>query len=107
MPGETDLAPQHHSPPECRASRHPDLPRDQTLRPNAAAVRHHDQVVDLRAAADDGRPERGAIDGRVGTDLDLVLEDDRADVRDAPDAIREREIATAVAADHRARVSPD
>src|SRR5216110_3474879 len=65
---------------ERAAPREPHLRRQQALGADAAAVGHHDQVVDLGPAPDHGRAQRRAVDGRVGADLDLVLEHDGADL---------------------------
>src|SRR5207244_4801081 len=74
---------------------------------DAAAVGHHDQVVDLGPAPDHGRAQRRAVDGGIGADLDLVLEHDGADLGDLADAVGEREVAEPVAPDYRAGVQHD
>src|SRR5690349_19284218 len=104
---EADLPAHHDARAERRAAGHADLGGDEAARTDTAAVRDLDEVVDLRPAADDGRPERGAVDGGVRADLDVVLEDDGADLRDLPVAVREREIPEAVAADDRAGMDDD
>ena len=61
------------------------------------------EVVDLRAGLDARLPHRRPVDRGVGADLDVVFDDDAADLRDllvrAVGVAREAE---AVAADHRA-----
>ena len=58
-----------------------------------------DQIVDLGALADHGIAGRAAIDRRVGADLDVVLDDDAARLRDFLMALRTWQIAEAVLAD--------
>ena len=50
---------------------------------DADAVRHLHQVVDLRARLDPRFADGRAIDGRVGANLDVVLDDDRRDLRES------------------------
>ena len=40
-----------------------------------------DEIVDLRPLADDGIAVAAAVDGRVGADLDIVLDDHPPDLR--------------------------
>ena len=53
-----------------------------------AVVPDLDQVVDLGAAADAGDIQRRTIDGRVGSNLDVVLDDNAPDLPDLPVAKR-------------------
>ena len=41
-----------------------------------------DEVIDFCAAADAGFVERAAVDGRVGSDLDVVFDDEASDLRE-------------------------
>jgi len=50
-------------------------------------VRDVHEVVELRPAADARRAESPAIDGAVRADLDVVLDDDGADLRDLGPAL--------------------
>ena len=65
------------------------------------------QIVDLGALADDGIPGGAAVDGRIGADLHIVLNDDAAGLRDFLMALRGRQIAETVLADARARMDDD
>jgi len=49
--------------------------------PNDDVVRNMHEVVDLRALADDRGPKGSAIDGRVGADLHIVVDDHVADLQ--------------------------
>ena len=59
--------------PICAASRQ--------CRPIDHIVGDLDEIVDLGALADHGVADRAAVDGGVGADLDIVLDDDAADLR--------------------------
>ena len=48
---------------------------------NADIVADLDEVVDLGALADHGVADGAAVDGGAGADLDVVLDDDAADLR--------------------------
>ena len=66
------------------------------------------QIVDLGALADDGVADRAAVDRGVGADLDVVLDDDAADLRHLRDArAAPGTIAEAVLADARAGMDDD
>src|SRR5690606_21922182 len=80
--------------------------RHRGVRADANVVCNLHKVVDLDAVLDDGVVDRAAVDGRVRADLDVVADDDAAELRHLdPAAVREvLGEAEAVAADHRARV---
>src|SRR5437899_5501249 len=65
------------------------------------------QIVDLGALSDDGVGHRAAIDGRVGADLDVVLDDDAADLRHALRSLGAGHEAEAVLADPCAAMDDD
>ena len=65
------------------------------------------EVVDLGALADDGVAVGAAIDRRAGADLDVVLDDDAADLRHLEVAARAHREAEAVLADARAGMHDD
>ena len=45
-------------------------------------VRDLDEIVEFRSAPDDGGFQRAAVDAGVGADLDVVFDDDSADLRE-------------------------
>src|SRR5579863_3052045 len=49
---------------------------------DAAIVRDVDHIVELRAVANYGDTERGAVDAGVGPDLDIVADRDGTNLRD-------------------------
>ena len=58
------------------------------------------EVVDLDPVADDRGFHLGLVDGRPGADLDIVADDDIADVLDLlPSPVRERRVAESVGSD--------
>ena len=74
---------------------------------NDHVVGDMDQVVDFRALADDGGAERAAVNGGIGADLDIVVDDDVAELKHFPVAALVEHIAEAVRADDRAGVDGD
>ncbi len=82
-------------------------------RPDHHVVGDLDQVVELRAPADAGDAERGAVDAGVGADLDVVLHHHDADLRHLvvarppPLAHQVEGEAEAVRADDAARLQDD
>src|SRR4030095_12265138 len=85
----------------------PDLGNDQGSLSNHDVVRDVDEVVDLGAAADPRRTEAPPIDRDVRADLHVVLDDDRAALRDllpGPGGVGRRLETVAVGADHGAGV---
>src|SRR5881397_2379641 len=65
------------------------------------------EVVDLRAAADDRRTERAAVDARVGADFNVVLQNDVADLRDLEVLALVEDVSEAVRADDRTGMNAD
>ena len=61
MPCGARLAAHLHAAPELRRARQAHLRGQEGMRTDLAVVTDHDQVVELRAAADDGRAERDAL----------------------------------------------
>ena len=108
VPGHADLPGQRHVVFNRHAARHAHLRREQDVAADGDAVRDLDEVVDLGARADPRLAHGRTIDGRVGADLDVVLDDDAADLRNlvmrAVGAAREAE---AVAADDGAVLEDD
>ena len=100
--GEADLPSHHDEISHFRAAGNAGLPGDQAVPADADVVRDLHQIVDLGALADDGVAGRAAVDRGVGADLDVILNDDPAGLRNFLMASRRRQIAEAVLADARA-----
>ena len=81
MIGNSDAATELNAVAERHRAGQPDLAGDQAAAADADVVRDLHEVVDLGAFADDRVGHRAAIDGGVGADLDVVLDDDAADLR--------------------------
>ena len=73
---------------------------------DAAIVANVDQIVELRAGPDDGLIESAAVDGAVGANLDVVADDEAADLRElyVASELFVAHKAEAVGAEHRAGV---
>ena len=81
MAGYSDLSAGHHEVGQFRRPGNPDLADD-----HAMAADHHimgdlHEIIDLGSLTDDGVAIGAAIDCGVGPDLDIVLDDDPADLR--------------------------
>ena len=83
------------------------LRHDQAEFPDRAVVSDLHEVVDLGAGADDRVVDAAAIDRRVGADLDVVVDDAPADVRNLLVSALREDVAEAIAADPGARVRDD
>ena len=62
----------------------PEMPvmrNDHTMAADDDVVPDLDEIINFRALADDRILKGAAVDGRVGPDLDVVLDDDPADLR--------------------------
>ncbi len=59
-----------------------DLRAEQRVGPDRGAVADHDEVVDLGAGVDACLADGGAVDGGVGLNLDVVVEDGDAGLED-------------------------
>src|SRR3954451_7344267 len=81
MPGHAHLAANQDKITERRRSRNTGLRNDDAMAPDRNVVADLNQVVDFRAFADHSVEERAAINCGVGADLDVVLNDDTADLR--------------------------
>ena len=65
------------------------------------------QVVDLGSLADDRVADGAAIDRGLSPDLDVVLDDDAADLRDLGVAARPQHVAEPILPDAATRVDDD
>ncbi len=72
---------------------------DEAVSADAHVVGDLHEIVDLGVFADDRVGHGAAVDGRVGADLDIVLDDDAADLRNALRAGRAGGEAETVLAD--------
>ena len=93
--------------PNRDTARDTDIAGDQAMPPDDDVVADLDQIVDLGAFADDRIAVAAAVDRRVGADLDVVLDDDPADLRNLQMSGPAGNIAESVLADADARVEDD
>ena len=61
----------------------PDKAGDHAVAADAHVVRDLDQIVDLGVFADNRVGHGATVDGGIGADLDIVLDNDAADLRNA------------------------
>ena len=80
---------------------------DQRMGPELHVVADRDQPTQFRAGADHRAAQGGAVDGSVGPDLDVVLEDDVADLGNLVMNASVRRIAVAVGSDGSVGVNDD
>src|SRR5258706_12383692 len=90
--------------PDVGAAGDTDAAGHRGMRADARVVADLDLIVELHALLDDGVVERTAVDRGVGTDLDIVADAHRADLRDLDPAPVVVGDAKAVGADHRPRM---
>ncbi len=76
LPGEDDVATDKGGAGDA------DLGAEQGVVPDRGAMADHDEVVDFGAAVDAGFADGGAVDGGVGLNLDMVVEDSDAGLGD-------------------------
>src|SRR5207248_1270767 len=80
-------------------SGHANLRHDQTEATHTHVMRDVNEVVDLCPGADHGVADAAAIDRGVGANLDVVLDDAPADMRDSLVLVVPVDVAEAIAAD--------
>ena len=76
MSGHPDLSPQGNEVAKLGASRDSDLRDDDAVFTHETVVGDLHQIVDLGPSPDDGGAQGGPVDGGVGPDLHVILDDD-------------------------------
>src|SRR5262245_26022951 len=89
------------------ATRDSDLAGEQAVTSDRDVVRDLHQIVDLGPLPDHGVTNGPAIDGGVGADLDVVLDDDARNLRNLVRPARAAHKAEAILANGAARVDDD
>src|SRR5262245_34569394 len=102
--GHPHLPGQDHAAAETGGARDSDLGDDDAMLADLHVVGDLHEVIDLGAAPDDGLPQHGPIDGRVGADLHVVLDDHRSHLGDLTVGMAVPGVPEAIVADHGARV---
>lgn len=80
--GEARLATDHDAVANIDRPGYADLRRDRAIAPDMHTVSDLHLVVQARTGADNRITQGSTIDGRVGTDLDVILDDHAAKLRD-------------------------
>src|SRR6202171_4983322 len=107
MVGEANLPAHHDVIPHGAAAGYTGLRDEHAVPSDGGVVSDLHQIVDLGALADDGISGRAAVDGRIGADLHVVLDDDAAGLRNLLMSPRARQIAEAVLPDTDTRMDDD
>ena len=80
MIANADLTADYAAVADLRASRNPRLRRNHDVGSHNVVMANVHQVVQLGAGADNRLVQRAAVDGAVGADLDVVADDQLADL---------------------------
>jgi hypothetical protein len=80
--GQANLAAKNHELTQFAAARHANLADNDAVPSDDAVVADLDQIVDFRPFSDDGVTEGAAVDCGAGADLNPILNDDTAQLRD-------------------------
>ena len=107
MIGNADLPRQHHEITYINTPRYPDLRDNQAMAADRAVVSDLHEIVDLSAFADHRIAGGAAVDGRVGSDFDVVLNDGPSGLRDFLVSLRRPQIAEPVLPDADAGMDDD
>ena len=107
MIGNADLPRQHREITYINAPRYPDLRDNQAMATDRAVVSNLHEIVDLSAFADHRIAGGATVDGRVGADFDVVLNDDAPGLWDLLMTARRRQITEAVLPDADAGMDDD
>src|SRR5262249_4164340 len=91
MVGNADLSGQHGEIADRHAARYADLRNNQAMPADRAVVSNLHEIVDLGAFTNNGVAGGAAVDCGVGTDLDVVLDDHAAGLRNLLMAARRRQ----------------
>ena len=83
MVGQADAAGHDHAISDPAAPGNADAPGNHAVPADLVVVSDHDQIVDLRAAADGGGLDRAAVDAAVGSQFHVIAQDHRAERGDA------------------------
>ena len=81
MPHRADLPAKRDVVPHDRGAGDACLRHRKAVRAQLAVMADMDEIVDLRAMSDDGRPHRRTVNAHMGADLHVILQDHIADLR--------------------------
>src|SRR5271156_3849292 len=104
MVGDTYLSAKHGEISDLHAASYAGLRRNKAMPPDRAVVCDLDQIVDLGALTDGRIAGGAAVDRRIGSDLDIVLNDHAPRLGNLLVTSWRRQIAKAVLADPGARM---
>src|SRR5262245_51758131 len=107
MPGQADLPGQDDIIAKLCAPGNASLRHHQAVLADGYIVGNLDQVIDLRAFADNGWAQGTAVNGYVGPDLDVVAQYYVPDLRHLAVKTRIQHVTKAISADDAPRVNSD
>src|ERR1019366_2405048 len=96
LPADDGIVFHHH------AARKTGLRRHHHVAADAAVVADVHHVVELGSLTDGGDSQRGAVDARIGADLDIVADLHAAHLRELLPAVPLHHVAETIRADHHA-----
>src|SRR6185437_1591070 len=99
MIADADLSAHHHIGTDGGGARDAHLAGDQAVMADLHVVGDVHEVVEHRAGADRRVADSAAVDGAIGAELDIVLDDHAAELRHAQQALAAGHEAEARAAD--------
>ncbi len=102
---QTHLAGQHDIATDLGGAGYTDLSDNNGIFTNYDIVGDHDEIVDFYSPADPGFPQSTAIDGAIGTDFHIVLDDDDAELGNFIKCGAIRSEAEAIGPNYRATVN--
>ena len=91
---------------DLRAARDAHLGDDDRVFADGDVVGDLHEIIDLRALADDRGPKRRPVDRGVGTDLDVILDQDLSHLRHLAVLASIKHVSESVRPDHRAGMDP-
>src|SRR5690349_4683061 len=107
MSADAGLAAEHGVVPHAGAAGDPDLRTEDGVAADRDVVRDLHEVIDLRPLPDDRAAETGPVQGRVGADLDVVLDHDVPHLGNLFMAAGNEFVAETVGADDHPRLEPN
>ena len=99
MVADADLAADHDAVPDDSAARDAHLAANNAMSPKPDIVRNVHEIIENSAGSDHGIAGRAAVDGAVRANLDIVLDNDAAKLRNAQSPIRRGHEAETLSAD--------
>lgn len=98
--GETGLTADHHVAADGCAAGDSDLRNDDAVLAHCDIVCNLDEIVDFSPLLDQGPAERRAVDRHIGSQFNVVFDDDDAELRDLMMEAMMLHVSESVGSDH-------